>query len=81
VATGGPLNDETLLGFASRLERFAESFSSQERRALETLLIRAMDPLDRAVLRGAAGGFDPAEEAIVRALERAPAKEEPKAEE
>jgi hypothetical protein len=54
---------------AWRLDRFAAGLTAQERRTLLSLLLRAMDPIERAGLRRVADVLDPSEESIVRQLE------------
>ncbi len=39
--------DDVLASFAARLDDYASSLPSRERRALDVLLLRAMSPLDR----------------------------------
>jgi hypothetical protein len=60
---------ETVQAFAQRLEAFAAQLSDRERQALESLVLRAMDPLERISLRDPGGLLEPHEEALLQEIE------------
>ena len=62
------LDSEAVAGFAARLSAYAADLSAEDRLALSTLLLRAMDPLERMRWRDAAQLLSPAEEATLRQL-------------
>ena len=61
-------DEQAIASFAARLEAYAVGLPERERQALETLLIRAMDPVERMRWRQTAGLLDPREEALLRSL-------------
>jgi hypothetical protein len=60
--------EESIARFAARLEQYAATLPPRERRSLETILLRAMDPLERIAWRDTAELLDPREEALLRSL-------------
>jgi hypothetical protein len=63
------VDDATIDAFVTRLETYAAALTESERRALATIILRAMDPLERMRWRDPADLLDPREEAVLRALE------------
>jgi hypothetical protein len=72
------MSGETVQAFAQHLEAFAAQLPDRERQALESLVLRAMDPLERMSLRDADGLLEPHEEALLQEMEsEAPQVETP----
>jgi hypothetical protein len=69
------LDEQAVTEFASRLATFAAELPARERAALNTILMRAMDPIERMRWRDAADLLSPGEEAVLNRLleERPPA--------
>jgi hypothetical protein len=67
------LDHAALAAFAARLSAYASELSQQDRLALSTLLLRAMDPLERMRWRDAAQLLSPGEEAVLLQLLEQPA--------
>ncbi len=63
------LDEDVISSLAERLELFAESLPPQDRSALETLILRAMDPIARMELRDVSTLLNEREIAVMRALE------------
>jgi hypothetical protein len=64
----GSWDEPTIAAFAERLDAYASTLSERERDALKTLLLRAMDPLERMRWRDTSMLLDPREEALLQAL-------------
>jgi hypothetical protein len=62
------LDEDALAAFAKRLGEYAAGLDPRDRTALKTLLMRAMDPIERMRWRDAADLLSPAEEATLRSL-------------
>jgi hypothetical protein len=62
------LDEDALAAFARRLGDYAAGLNARDRTALKTLLMRAMDPIERMRWREAADLLSPAEEATLRSL-------------
>lgn len=66
-------DEGAVAAFADRLDAYAQTLSPRERRTLETMILLAMDPIDRIRWRrDPAALLSPREEAFLQAL----AKEE-----
>ena len=63
------MSGETVQAFAQRLEAFAAQLSDRERQALESLVLRAMDPLERISLRDAGDLLESHEEELLQKIE------------
>lgn len=63
------VSGETVQAFAQRLEAFAAQLSDRERQVLESLVLRAMDPLERISLRDPGCLLEPDEEALLQEIE------------
>jgi hypothetical protein len=63
------ISGETVQAFAQRLEAFAAQLSDRERQALESLVLRSMDPLERISLRDPGSLLEPHEEALLQEIE------------
>jgi hypothetical protein len=62
------LDEQAVTEFASRLATFAADLPPRDRAALNALLVRAMDPLERMRWRDAAELLSPSEEALLNRL-------------
>jgi hypothetical protein len=62
------LDEDAVAAFAARLSAHAADLSAHDRLVLSTMLLRAMDPLERMRWRDAAQLLSPSEEAVLRQL-------------
>lgn len=63
-------DEQTIANLAARLEAYAETLSEAEREALKTIVLRAMDPIERMRWRDEADLLTERESAVLRALEQ-----------
>jgi hypothetical protein len=62
------LDDGALTAFAARLAAFAQDLDERDRAALDAILLRAMEPLERMHWRNEAELLSATEDASLRAL-------------
>lgn len=62
------LDEQAIASLAARLEAYATGLTAHERRVLETIILAAMDPVERMRWRDPAAVLDPREEAFLNAL-------------
>jgi hypothetical protein len=62
------ISEEAIKTFADRLEAYAAQLPEREREALQSIIIRATDPIERIRWRDVTGVLEPHEEAFLRSL-------------
>jgi hypothetical protein len=71
------ISAEAVRSFAARLETYSETLTEREQQALSSMLIRAMEPIDRIRWAGGPMRLAPEEEAFLQRLDDEASRTEP----